>query len=453
MTTKSCVIISLNNIFRKKRHTLRLLLNFFLLSCAVVIWLVLSHSLSTAQERFVYASSSINCESVSIELDAQTGFVNNENYEAVQKVGECEDVGTPVIIADIDLVKFMGAEERWYFVNNKFASLTVNGAVYQGINDYSYNFDSLSEEEKVTIPFEIGAVYSQDVFTANELEEFAYRYDNEEYMLCGTDVINDNEIIISDYMLEKLGYTDLPENILGKTITLSIEGKPVVESYKLVGVINSNIFYCENLHLSPQIYIRGNNQVTKDYGLDSAQATLPIRGYENIYDVFTALDDCGIQIDFFSYDRAKYYYNLTSIKTVVERVLLIFEVLVFLAILLNTYNIFVHAAVSRRENYGMMKAVGVTRPRLYLIAFFETLFTSVVATIAAEALSVAILEAMNGILESIIGIGMEVSLTEHLIIGAVSLLALLAIFMVIQFVVLSGYFSKNPIILLKGTRN
>ena len=435
----------------KKWHTLRVFINMLLISCALVVWLVLTTALRSAHDAYIYGTLSSNYETVMLNLDASSQPIESR---AFQQAVQWDEIAQPVVVAQPDLVQVLGRQEEWIFVNNRFVTLMLDGTAHPGINDYSYDFfEAGREAEPTTVPFRIWAVYSEQIVSQNDLTEFAYRYPDAQWLLCGTAQLGEGDLLISDYMLEKFGLTGDPAQYLGAKLSILVDGEPLLESYRLTGVINRDLFRCTGLAEMPQIFVQGNAHTSRLFQLDSATAKLPIKSYDHITDVLSRMEDQGIFINYFSWLRAKYYYNINAIHLIIERLLSVFGCLVLLAILLNLYRILAEEANHKCRQYGMLRAVGMPIPGLLLVSYLELLFGLLISTVLSLFVSFGALAVIDRITYALIHMHLALPLREYLQIGGWTLGALLLVFLAMDMGILWHYVRCRPIALLRGRTN
>lgn len=451
MRITHCARIAAYTMLGKKRHTLRVFINMLLISCALVVWLVLTTALRSAHDAYIYGTLSSNYETVMLSLDASSQAIESR---ALQQAVQWDEIAQPVVAAQPDLVQVLGRQEEWIFVNNRLVTLMLDGTAHPGINDYSYDFfEAGREAEPTTVPFRIWAVYSEQIVSQNDLTEFAYRYPDAQWLLCGTAQLGQGDLLISDYMLEKFGLTGDPAQYLGTKLSILVDGEPLLESYRLTGVINRDLFRCTGLAEMPQIFVQGNEHTTRLFQLDSAVVKLPIKSYDHITDVLSRLEDQGIFINHSSWLRAKYYYNINAIHLIIERLLSVFGCLVLLAILLNLYRILAEEANHKCRQYGMLRAVGMPIPGLLLVSYLELLFGLLISTVLSLFVSFGALAVIDRITYALIHMHLALPLRGYLQIGGWTLGALLLVFLAMDMGILWHYVRCRPIALLRGRTN
>lgn len=109
MRITHCARITAYTMLGKKRHTLRVFINMLLISCALVVWLVLTTALRSAHDAYIYGTLSSNCETVALSLDSSGQPIENR---AFQQAVQWDEIAQPVVAAQPDLVQVLGRQEE-----------------------------------------------------------------------------------------------------------------------------------------------------------------------------------------------------------------------------------------------------------------------------------------------------------------------------------------------------
>lgn len=130
-------------------------------------------------------------------------------------------------------------------------SIEYEGHNYKGINDYTYDFSIIDMiiEDMCSVNFKISTISAESIlFSKGDSEELKSSPE-----FCGNIPKQKNEIMISDYYLEKFGINK--ENIIGKNISVYYKNNCIMKDYTVCGVIDSDIFYLHGKKNYSQIYI------------------------------------------------------------------------------------------------------------------------------------------------------------------------------------------------------
>lgn len=451
MHIKHCIRLVYYNLTSKKRRYFRLFVNILLLSAALTAWLVMTTAMTEAHDQYIYGTASANEEYLLLQVNANGAIEEDSDYALLEELRTWETLGAPVIYSEPHLPDVM-EKDNWVFVNNRLVTLCINGTEYEGINDYSYDFTITpdSDEGGKTVPFEVGVVYTEMFFTENDYTEFHYKYPQEKWLLCGDAALHPGELLITDYMLEKFGISGDWDQWLGAELSIVIDGELLLEHLRIGGIVNSQLYRCSGLIDMPQIMIVADQDVHNRLQSDIAYARIPILGYGKIMDVLVDLQEKGINVGYFSWKRAEYYYNINAFHLVIERLVAVFGVLVFLAIVLNLYHLLQQAVDAQCEQYGILKAVGMRPWALHLIAYTEQLVLIATAIVSSLFLAMLLLQFMDKMLYTMLNVHLSLSLLQYIKIGLLALVIMAVVVTIITYLVLRRYLRSKPLLLLHG---
>lgn len=268
-----------------------------------------------------------------------------------------------------------------------FQDLTLDfeGTKYQ--TDYEYDF---------SIPdFSMSFVENSSHISKNEIKELSYRH-NKDVMLFGEYNISGNNAVINEILFKIYGLT-ANEEMIGKTISfyknqekffdLTITGitteylfKTSYSSRNLIGMSTENELYLQNSELEKEynykFYFKDFLSAQKAFGFlnivfPNEKIDFP---YELEIIVNTAL------------------YTQKEIITKFVRVILI--ILLFTFLLNLIFNIKMN--LDKNQGYiGMMRGLGITNLKMYLILLFEFLIILIFALLVGSLLSILSLNIIN----------------------------------------------------------
>ncbi|MBD5089598.1 MAG: ABC transporter permease [Clostridiales bacterium] len=349
---------------------------------------------------------------------AQDIFVDEDEEEQnnkknmVSKMLE-ERVGKDNITrySDIDLLTYL-KKENWSFLSMDHAVMELDGKVYKGKNDYSYDFEFDIQKENATfnmVPFSLGVIDTNYSYFNNTMNlEFSTFFPNEEILLSGNYIQTETELVMSDYVLKKFGITDNYKQYLGKEISFSVDGQMVLEHYVLVGVINENYFRINANASKAQILIPVTTEVLKKFqcvSIEENAFTPSFAENKKLIKEISKLTD-----DFWYSDCQNQYEYIEKIKLVVEK---IFSVLVIFIVLSLFLKVACDIDNNIRENfcyYGVLRAMGLKEFYIYLFIASRLFLLSIACIIFATMFSFAIMQLLNTLMYSLMFIELQISL-------------------------------------------
>ena len=445
------------NISRSKKQSLWTFINVLIISTVMILWLICIFSFQNALDKYDYGSASVNYQRFEIPLDENKEIADTEEYDILKTAGEWENTETPQLSSSIDLVSLAGHTDDWYFVNAKYVSLTLDGKQYQGQNDYTYDFERPFDEETPyyyhSVPFYMSALHSGPLFSENDITEFNYYYPNEKPVIAGTDIISDNGIVISDYMLARFGITDNYDGLIGKTVSFAIEGNPILKEYVIDGIINSNVMRNSALKSCAQIYVKGTKEHYNMCGTAVLTGKLPIKSFENNKEVYIELENMGHTKSYYDIYFMSYYYNINSLQRATERIIFIFEILIFIAIGINLYSMLLNSAHEKCRFYGINRAMGMSKKGLCAVSFCELVILSIPALIVSFGVSIPVLSLADSTVYSLINTHLSISFLQYTAIASLTILAVLGLFLIVEAAILPVFIKLSPSQLLKGVHS
>lgn len=400
MKVTNYVYLGAYNIVSRKKHSFFLLLNILVISSIVISWSVLASTLSTAHDDLLYGAASQCVIETGLQVNQAGGMPEGIKY------------------APIDLLEYLGKEDSWSFVNIKHVQMEIENNIYEGNNDYSYDFENYKlSDGRQSVPFKIVLVLSDSYFSPKEIEEYYYQNDNtyKEALICGTNTINDKELLISDYYLEKFGIEpDDYKDVLGKKVSFYCDGNKVLEEFTIAGIVDSRIFYDDFLLGSPQIIFRDDNDALTKYNCEMIYNKIPVENFEELVDTYTNLIDSGNDASAMGLDAAVKYSIIEKSQVVLKKILLIFGALIIGAVILNLSHVLQMDLKHKYEYYGIVLANGMRNHMLMIISYIEIAILTLIANMFSVAISAGILFFVEKLLYSYLGMELSINFSNYL---------------------------------------
>ena len=247
------------------------------------------------------------------------------------------------------------------------------------INDYSYDFDKDSEteyrESQYTVPFYLCVAKSGIWLGNNDLAEYRQTYSDyyENGIILGKSSPEQGELVISDYMLAKLGIeSDDYSDLLGKEISIFCDGITLFENKKLVGIVDSRLFYLAGLKGMPQVILGGTNVDFISWRIPDVTIRLPIRSYDDEILLLSKvyLGTYG-NYQFTAVATITSLEMISQIKTVVFGLLRTFGIFVCVTLLLGLICLMANDVKNRSFFYGMLKMCGMRNREICMLHLYE----------------------------------------------------------------------------------
>lgn len=346
--------------------------------CALFLCTMLTYclSLSTCMDKLVLNKMSM-CRNVIIS-DAETA------EKAAKNVREY------TITSELDLWQIAGRsddEVKKIYISS--SALEWNGTLYEGVNDFTYDFDinSAASESDYAVPFRIDTLVSGSTLLAEaEKAEFEQKFDNNTiYWLNGRIPENPNEILISDYMLEKYGIPKKKqESLIGQRVSMYLEDNCILKNYTLCGIIDADIFYLHGKENCSQIYITETDK-TETFHAPSYIVRLFADDFNEAYAERSDLAEG--KYDLLPNETITLFAAISMQQTLIGRTLIAVCAVVLLAMSIALFAMLGNYVQQKSGYYLMLRCMGLQAKQLRRLFFTELLILAIPVLFLGIALS------------------------------------------------------------------
>lgn len=428
MKITNCARIGLYNIKSKKKHSAYLFGCILIITTMLVVWCVMAAALSKAHDDILLGAAS-EC---SVYMEDENPAQKTVEEEYASSLGEVNKITT---YGEIDILEILKKNSEWSFANMKHFQMRIGENIYQGINDYTYDFESYSlEDSRQVVRFKIAVCFEDTFFNQNEIRE--YEYENNDYysqgIICGTSSINEGEILITDYYLSKFGFDeDEYEDLIGQKIYFQSEdGVDIIGPVIIAGIVDSRIYYVNDLFGFPQIIYRGVFSKVDDYKCKSYTKKYSANSFDSLVKIYDKLNEQNYMINEMGYDNAEKYAIIEKCQMILSRIIGLFGILIIIAIITNLFYVLWNDIREKRGYYGILKADGMSSIDIFLINYFEILAMELVAGIISLGISFFTVLFVSKIMEVYSGIVITVNIYESVIIYVICVIVIsLAVFL------------------------
>lgn len=453
MSILQCFSLSLYNLWRRKKYSISLIRSILIIMTLSIVINVLISGINKEYDNIIYKSASINSLEIILKTNDTGEYVENDNYKLLKLISEFESVEKEMYTCPIDIPKYLKREDM-YFVNNNLVTMNIDGINYNGINDFTYDFDkamygSNKSKSNYTVPFKVNLVdYQGETFFENEMVEFEHKYPNEKLILAGRMLSEKNELIITDYMLEKFGVKNY-EDILSKKVSFYVEEKELINQYKIVGIINSNFYRIKSRFQSSQILISADKDTYREFKPRIVNCRIPIKDYINSVPVINKAYDLKIG-EFSPAIFADQFYFVSKVQAVVNYIFKYVAFFICLAILLSLFSILYTNIKEKYSYFGILQAIGFTNKNLVIIFICEIIVINIIALLISFVFSILILYIFNNFMVVLTGVKLPFDLLSYINISLITLLAISIVFIVITFLLIIKVLLNQIAITIKG---
>lgn len=349
---------------------LKIITAYTIVICVTICFFTYKHSIEQQLKHMV-------CDSVS------ECYVQTERKIDSEKYSDIKEIKT-VCNFDSDL----SADNITLILNNT--------EKYKGINDHSYNFEvdfSVGAPQRIyTVPFKI-ASYCTDgvIFSKQDMQEYSDKYGKDSAVTAGNLKLNENGIIMSDYILEKFG-VEPSESLIGSTISLKNNktGELYVKSLKLEGIIDSKIFFTQANRCSAQIIIPDSK---KNKNFNSPVYFYYSQDYSSTYNLFNKLK--ADNIDCQCSDQIEIYKSIENQQIIVTKVVSVIIAALFTVLFISILTVMYFYYIQQKNYEQMLRAIGMKNMSLFMISLLEMIYNLVISAIIGFAMSLLFINIFN----------------------------------------------------------
>lgn len=262
MKFSDCIKLAFLNLKSYKKTTVIICIGMLIALCIIISACTYNHSITSSM------NDTINNKYSQAYIMYDDEFLLNDN-NSLKKIKSLDGLSDIRIESGYDYIlelypNFHKGDyiENYNSIDN--STLIVDGKSYRGINDYSYDFieyDGFVDKSLRGVYFAVDSFYIKDGFSQfSEAEKKEYYSKHNEDFLIGSEMKNDNDIIMSEYIMSKYGFSlDEAQKLIGKKITLafSCNGKTaeIVKDYTLCGILRTDFYDVEEFREYSHIFV------------------------------------------------------------------------------------------------------------------------------------------------------------------------------------------------------
>lgn len=364
MNLFSCAYIAFKNFTSKKKTMVKIISAYSVIVFSVICFFSYKNSVFS-QINHIVSKSLSDCY---IETDYQ---LNKADYSNIIEEKEVSDL----CVDDLNI---------------KIISLVLDGKEYVGMDDFSYDFEfeySVTAPKSLySVPFKIDTYNATGViFSEFDKREFYDTFPKDELILAGNLDLDENKIVMSDYILDRFGINC--DEAIGRTITIKNNetGELYCENLRLSGIINSKIFYTSANKRRAHIIISSSTQ--------SNFFSKPIyRYYCSNY--HTTIELARQTKSRYNY-ALEMYSSMEMQKMIIDDVLSNIIIVLFIALIVWVITILFFYYRQQRVYKKILWSLGMKISNSFVISLFEMIYCQIISTICGIILSVAFINVFN----------------------------------------------------------
>lgn len=411
MNIKNYIYIVKNDLKSKPKFCFQMVKGIFFIMIILLISTIITLAVDSYYNNIINGNASDNdITTLMFELD-ENNHIKEDSKNLMNKVSDIANISTVSVFFDV-------------FLPDEKGELSLRDEIFENI---TLIIDNKEYKENKNVPAKLNPMSKEirlmaqvcpentDVVNESALKKFQYTYPNQPLVKFGAQPTKNNEVIISEYLLDKFGVEDI-KNVIGKNISINVNGKGFVKNYKISGVINSKLYDIEYFSFDPQLYIMKSEKELANYTLPENGVFIAcIDNPDNSIEVYNALKENNLlESVFYSESEAKVFAFAGKIRTAVNNIMTCVIVFVLIGLIMSIYSI-VNANINDScSYYGMLQAMGMKKTSILWIFVLEHLFFIISSILISILVSGFLLIFINYGLHFIMSEGLEISIVTYL---------------------------------------
>jgi len=459
MNIRDIISLAVYNLWRRKKTSILIGISFFVMFLLFLSGYAYTNSLNRELNDMLTKQISLSSLDYSIEVDALSDIVNTSFEEVTERPF--------TVYSSANFVDIYSQQNEEFAISSDISQyvLKINDKNYIGENDNSYTFpyenndglweDVMGEDLTVQIGVDHVAQQKSPLWTQNELKEFHSKYPNESILLYGHEIQAPDEIVISDYLLDKFHVPShmLPD-LIGESISLlymddTQNQVTVLDDVVISGIISQNFFRVETRRQSNQVIASYDYKPYSDF-LKKNPVVLhyDAKSYEEIPALAQKISEGRTGEVYFNEYVIKVYSELSYQKQIMEFIFILLGALLFFAFIVNIMIISFFQFRQKGYYYGVLSAIGMPSKKILLLHFFEFEFLSIIALIMSIPATLLLMKGLNAYLYSILFFSINHSIDQFVLPCAVLLIFSVMISIILSLVSWHRIQSANTMRLL-----
>lgn len=447
MKFSNCIRIAFLNLKSYKKTTVFICLSMLLALCMVISAFTYNNAIASSLDSKVSSkSSNMYLSYYSME---QPLYSDIDSLSKVKALNGMTDIKIERYFDGFDII------ERYFDEGNGYAfeledfgientTLVVDGKSFQGVNDHSYSQFCTEEELESglfndSIIFAISQIYVDEGYTQfakAEMDEYYQKHTGD--FLIGSEMKNDDDIIMSEYILSKFGFSlEDAQKLIGKKITLkfTIKGQTfdMVKDYTLCGILRTDFYDVEKFRTENHIFIPlRKDSVSQYYGFEQQ---IFFDSFSSAYQAYKTLyqDETAWVI---ASESLSIYSEIEKQQTLYTRIVLLVLILIVFAVVVFMLSSIQYYFNKRLRFILLERAIGMRSGKVFFVFIMEFLICGIGSLIIAVPLSYLMITGLMEFMKGYIGGAVTVFAGDFMVgvlFGIVFVLVLSLVFAVIQF--------------------
>ncbi len=448
MSIINCISNACYNLWHKTSYASRMIRGIVFILVILESAFLITQSIQNYYEDTIYENIPYNSVRYYTNI-TEDGKIKKEDMDIISDIGSIENTDIPSCTFSADVMKKTG-DTKHRFIRIDRTSLKCDNKIYNGIEDKSYNF--YDDENNKIVKFKMSVCLDgYAAINSNLKKQFKYYYPDEKLIVSGKEASLSGEIMMSTYMAEHYGINNYNE-IVGKNISIDIDGYTYIKDAKLVGIINEKYFRMNSTMMSDQIIFCSLDNQIGNYagGLEELEVIVPINDISKNNDVYNQIKDMKLDSSL-SMSRTfllalSYTEQLSIVSRYILKYLFFF---IILAMSLSLYSVISNYISSMVPYYGMMGAIGMKKTSMLLSFVFEQFIMIIVSVFVSFPIYEIFVVLINKVISARVGEGIELKFMQVITIALRSSVICSFIILSMGLFIFLMSFSKNIISMMK----
>lgn len=418
-----CLRLAKCNLLAYKRTAFLVMLGLLVSLVIMICCLAYNNSIANTM-------ASITDSKISLACNVITDIDPHKDAALLDEIAAEKDVAGLQITYLCDIGRMIaspGSKSEKFLFTIGDTSLIAAGNEYPGTNDYTFDFPyegtAPVSKSLLYVPFHVEALvmpYGR-LFSDTELREYGRKYGGGSPLI-GNEITGDKEIIISEYMMSKYGFTrEQAKERIGQKIAIRVtdgkDSKVLFDGYTLVGILKTDFFRISSRSCSAQIFVPYSDalaaaQEDAEAGVNRFTTIVHSSNYSDAIRVNDSLKryDKSVMLS----SSAAVYADTEMQQTLYNKIILLVAALLIFAVIVYIYSIQTYYFYMRRSYIGLERAVGMRPARVFLVFLCEFVLMSSSAFVLSVPCSLGLITVLRAFLTQIIGYGISITARDFL---------------------------------------
>lgn len=434
------MIMTIKNLWARKSTSLKVIISFTVMITVLCVFMTYLIAFNNESKSIIFSYRSGH-----YYVTENESMLSGTNYDNLSKIDNINDIVNyarldPVHgIFDIKIIDSKGVEHECKH-SGYYDGEAPPGATAKEIIMHKGNIDFID-----------GTHGYKSLITANDKLEADYRWENVSLVMSGNDRVKGNEIIVSKLFVDEMKLS----SPLGQNISI-VYNDVQYDNIEIVGILNNRFYDLTGNEKSPHMIMSAESEIYQAINIRSDvkfYTEVGITNYLTSKNVANDLVTKAGRTNIFSgsdYGLAM-ASTLSIVNIIMTGVMLTVGLCIVTALLLNVLVNMGFIMVKKSNYYGILRAYGLKRYKLFNMMFLEIFILSMISAVVAYAMTYGIVAILDIAMASLIGIGVTFT---PLNVGVTFIAALLSASILSAFVSLINYLivvRKKVITLLKYT--